>query len=246
MPDSTFAVFSDIHSNLEALQAVVADIAAQGIHRIVCLGDIVGYAANPAKCLKLVRDLGCPVLRGNHDAAVAWDYTLVHMRDEAKRGIEFSRLKLAPAQRAWLASLPLTMTNEHGEFVHASLHEPAQWRYILGQHEALEHLAAQRSQLSFCGHTHVPNMWHLNATGNLKVWPGQGRLPLTPGGKTLINVGSVGQPRDGCAASCYVICDPAADTIEFRRVEYDIAKARRKIMRARLPFFTAERLLLGE
>jgi len=246
MSDSTFAVFSDIHSNLEALQAVLADIAEQGIHRMMCLGDVVGYAANPSKCLNQVRDLGCPVLRGNHDAAAAWNYALVHMRDVAKRGIEFSRLKLSASQRAYLAELPLVFTDGVHEFVHASLYAPSDWRYIQNGVEALMHLTEQRCRLSFCGHTHVPGMWHLSGTGNLKQWRGYGRLPLAPGGKTLINVGSVGQPRDGSPAACYVICDPEADCIEFRRVDYDIAKTRRKIMRAKLPAFVGERLSRGE
>jgi diadenosine tetraphosphatase ApaH/serine/threonine PP2A family protein phosphatase len=243
---STFAVFSDVHSNLEALQAVLADIAAQGIRHMVCLGDIVGYAASPAQCLKRVRELGCPVVMGNHDAAAATDDDLYAMRDVAAAGIHFSRRKLTAAQRAWLAGLPLIITDEHHEFVHASLHAPAAWPYILREWEAMEHFAAQRRRLAFCGHTHMPNMLHHDSTGNLKFLRGRGRLPVAPGGKTLVNVGSVGQPRDGCPAACYVVCDAKADTIEFRRVEYDIAKARRKIMRAKLPAFVAERLSAGQ
>jgi len=246
MSDSTFAVFSDIHANLEALQAVLADIVAQGIRSMICLGDIVGYAANPAPCVRLVRDLGCPVVLGNHDAAAAGNGSLENMCDVAKRGIEFSRLKLPARQRAWLAGLPLAITDGHREFVHASLHASGAWPYILGEREAREHFAAQVCWLSFCGHTHIPNMWHLGNTGNLKLWRGHGRLPLAPGGKTLVNVGSVGQPRDGCPFASYVICDSKAGCIEFRRVDYDIARARRKIMRARLPAFLADRLSNGE
>jgi diadenosine tetraphosphatase ApaH/serine/threonine PP2A family protein phosphatase len=246
MADSPFAVFSDIHSNLEALQAVLADIAAQDIRRMVCLGDTVGYAASPAQCLKRVRELGCPVVMGNHDAAAATDDDLFDMRDVAAEGIHYSRRKLTAAQRAYLAGLPLIITDEHYEFVHASLHAPDAWPYIMREREAMEHFASQRRRLAFCGHTHVPILCHLDSTGNLKLWRGQGRLPVPAGAKTFVNVGSVGQPRDGCPAACYVICDPKADTIEFRRVEYDIAKARRKIMRARLPAFVAERLSAGQ
>jgi len=243
---STFAVFSDVHSNLEALQAVLADIAAQGIRHMVCLGDIVGYAASPAQCLKRVRELGCPVVMGNHDEATATDDDLHNMREVAAEGIHFSRRKLTAAQRAWLAGLPLIITDEHHEFVHASLHAPAGWPYIMNEGAAMQHFAAQRRRLAFCGHTHMPLMCHLNGTGDLRLSRGQGRLPVAPGGKTFVNVGSVGQPRDGCPAACYVVCDPKADTVEFRRVEYDIAKARSKIMRAKLPAFVAERLSIGQ
>src|SRR5437763_1041177 len=103
MPDSMLAVFADVHANLEALQAVLADMDAQAISQRVCLGDIVGYAANPAQCLELVRGLGCPVMKGNHDEAVAADIALDEMRDVAQSGIEFARTKLSPEQRAYLA-----------------------------------------------------------------------------------------------------------------------------------------------
>ena len=245
MDDSPFAVFSDIHANLEAIEAVVADIAAQGIRRMICLGDIVGYAANPSKCVKLVRALGCPVIQGNHDAAAAGDDSLEEMRDVAQRGIEFSRVKLSSAERAYLAGLPLTISDGRHEFVHASLDDPAGWNYVMREYNALAHFHSQKLRLAFCGHTHFPLVWHINSTGNLKVTRGQGRIELQPYGNTLINVGSVGQPRDGCPAACYAVCDPKSDTIEFRRVEYDIAKASRKIMRAKLPAFIAQRLSLG-
>src|SRR2546422_9022150 len=102
MSESVLAVFGDIHSNLEALDAVLADMDALGIQRRVCLGDIVGYAANPAECLKLVRSLGCPVLKGNHDALAATDDALDDMRDVAKTGIEFARQKLTVEEREYL------------------------------------------------------------------------------------------------------------------------------------------------
>ena len=108
-----------------------------------------------------------------------------------------------------------------------------------------EHFKVQTKSLCFCGHTHVPTVWHLSNTGNIKSWRGHGRIELPAGGKTLVNVGSVGQPRDLCSAACYAICDPQARWVEFRRVAYDIAKARRKIVRAQLPRYTAQRLSLG-
>jgi len=245
MPESNSAVFADVHANLEALQAVLADMDAQAVSQRVCLGDIVGYAANPAQCLELVRGLGCPVVKGNHDDAAAGDSDLDEMRDVAQRGIEFARQKLSTAQRAYLADLPLTLSSGNSEFVHASLNDPGEWRYIMREPEARDHFAAQTQPLCFCGHTHVPMVWHLSNTGNIKTWRGHGRIELPAGGKTLVNVGSVGQPRDLQPAACYAICDAQAGWVEFRRVEYDIAKARRKILRAKLPRYAAQRLSLG-
>jgi predicted phosphodiesterase len=245
MPDSILAVFADVHANLEALQAVLADMDAQAISQRVCLGDIVGYAASPVQCLELIRGLGCPVVQGNHDEAVATDMALDEMRDVAQSGIEFAREKLSTEQRAYLARLPLTSSSESCQFVHASLNTPREWHYVMREPEAQEHFKVQTEPLCFCGHTHVPTVWHLSNTGNIKSWRGHGRIELPAGGKTLINVGSVGQPRDLCSAACYAICDPQARWVEFHRIAYDIAKARRKIVRAKLPRYAAQRLSLG-
>lgn len=244
MPD-LLSVFSDVHANLEALQAVRADMDAQAISSCVCLGDIVGYAANPAQCLRLISDLGCPVVQGNHDEAAATDMELDGMRDVAQSGIQFARQKLSAKQREYLGALPLTYSGERCQFVHASLKAPSEWHYIMRESEAQEHFKAQTEPLCFCGHTHVPTVWHLSNTGNIKCWRGEGRIELPAGGKTLVNVGSVGQPRDLCPAACYAIHDPHARWVEFRRITYNIAVARRKIARAKLPRYSGQRLSLG-
>jgi diadenosine tetraphosphatase ApaH/serine/threonine PP2A family protein phosphatase len=112
--------------------------------------------------------------------------------------------------------------------------------------EARDHFAAQTQRLCFIGHTHLPAVWHVGDAGNIKVSRGEGRMELTVGGKMLVNVGSVGQPRDHHPAACYVIYDRQADTVEFRRVKYDIGKASRKILRAKLPHSAAQRLIVGK
>lgn len=245
MSESTLAVFSDIHSNLEALEAVLADMDALGIRRRVCLGDVVGYAANPAKCLKLVRSLGCPVLKGNHDALAANEDAMDDMRDVARVGIEFARRKLTIEEREYLGGLPLVTTDSDCEFVHASLNRPEDWIYLVHQKTLQGHFKAQMHRICFSGHTHVPCIWHLNSDGELSPLGGQGRIELPTSGKILINVGSVGQPRDLCPQACYVAYDPRRNTVEFRRIAYDMLKTKRKILRAKLPAFAAQRLSLG-
>ncbi|MDQ3622157.1 MAG: metallophosphatase family protein [Verrucomicrobiota bacterium] len=246
MSNSILAVFGDIHSNLEALQAVCADMDLQRFEQRVCLGDIVGYAADPRQCLQFVRSLGCAVVQGNHDAATAEDYAMDGMRDVAQRGIEFSRLKLSAEERAYLGTLPFEVSAGRCQFVHASLECPQEWRYIMLEQDAREHFAAQTHPVCFCGHTHVPGVWHSSSTGTLKSWRGEGRIQLPAGGKVLINAGSVGQPRDLCPDACYALFDAEAGWVEFRRVAYDVRKTRRKILRANLPRLTAERLSLGK
>ena len=161
MGDAIIGVFSDIHSNLEALQAVLEDMDAFGLRRRYCLGDIVGYAANPGECLEIVRSLSCPTVKGNHDAAVADDFSFHLMGDAARSGVEFSRRMLDSEQTAYLASLPLALAEKHYQFVHSSLETPHAWTYIISHGEAAVHFRAQTETLYFCGHTHIPMLWHL-------------------------------------------------------------------------------------
>ncbi len=245
MPESQFAVFADIHSNLEAFEAVIADMDAHGIEERICLGDIVGYAASPVECLRRLKQMGCAVVKGNHDEAASEDLDLDGMSETARCGIEYARKKLSQAKRTWLGELPLTFESEGRQFVHSSLKCPREWRYILDEPDARSHFKVQKWALAFCGHTHQPGVWHLSAVGDLIFFPGKDELVWPSGGKTLINVGSVGQPRDSNSAACYVICDTNARRVEFRRVEYDLETTREKILRAKLPSSTAQRLSLG-
>lgn len=245
MANTTLAIFSDIHSNLEAFQAVLADMKSLNVKPFICLGDTVGYAANPAQCLNRVRALGCRVLQGNHDWMAAGDIDLSMISDTARHGIEFARRQLSPEDRQYLASLPLALADDGCEFVHASLEAPADWWYVMSKEDALAHFQYQTLPLCFCGHTHVPFVWHLTKTGTVRGRHGDGRIEIPSTGKVLINVGSVGQPRDFLPDSSYAICNPSERWVEFRRVAYDLDKAQRKIRRAKLPRFAADRLAVG-
>jgi diadenosine tetraphosphatase ApaH/serine/threonine PP2A family protein phosphatase len=241
----TRAVFSDVHANATALAAVLADMDALGVRSRVCLGDIVGYAAEPAECLEMVRALQCPVLQGNHDQGAASDDPLLGIRGAAQAGILFSRQKLTAGQRTFLAGLPLTLEEPTCQFVHASLDEPSEWNYVMSPWEALAHFTQQTQRLCFCGHTHVPMLWHLSPDGSLTSTHGEGRVTLPAEGKLLVNVGSVGQPRDQNSAACYVLYHTHLDQIEFRRVPYSMVATRRKILEADLPAESGNRLLDG-
>jgi len=246
MPESpAMAVFSDVHSNLEALKAVLADMDALRIRHRVCLGDIVGYGADPAGCVEKIRTLNCPVLQGNHDAAAAEEADFEEMNTSALAGIALSRKSLAPEQREWLAQLPLTLVEDGCEFVHGSLDAPEEWWYVLSPEDAAIHFESQTQPICFCGHTHDPMVWQSNGPHQLSIRHGEGRIKLPPTGKILINVGSVGQPRDHNPNACYAIFHPVARWVQFRRVPYDLAKTQLKIGRAGLPPYSAERLAQG-
>jgi len=193
----------------------------------------------------LDRDLRSPVLLGNHDKAASTDLPLVNLRDIAVAGIEFSRAKLSAEERAFLKSLPLTARNHGCQFVHASLIEPSEWDYVTSGLEADVHFGCQDAPICFSGHTHVPMVWQKSAEKMTTVRKGVGKIDLRPGFQYLINVGAVGQPRDLSPNACYVIYNEGKPSVEFRRVQYDIAKTGRKISRAKLPKFLAQRLSLG-
>jgi diadenosine tetraphosphatase ApaH/serine/threonine PP2A family protein phosphatase len=239
------AIFADVHSNLEALEAVLADMESLKIRRHICLGDIVGYGPNPGACLKRIRSLGCPILQGNHDWACTHVADLDRWSEAAQAGIAWSRLKLTRAEKEFLATLPLTLRIGDCEFVHASLESPGDWNYILTEDDAHQHFQVQAARIAFCGHTHLPLAVEKTAETLAAAPCDAGKIRLRADRRYLINVGSVGQPRDRCPHACYAIYRPAEAIVEFRRVPYDVKATRRKILRARLPQFAADRLEQG-
>jgi len=252
--ESRFAILGDIHANLEALEAVLADIKEQGAAQIVCVGDVVGYAANPSECLEIIRDLDCPVVQGNHDSYAATGDSLKEFNLNALNAILWTREHLSDDEKQWLLGLPLelTLNSELGtlnaELVHSSLNEPEQWHYILKPEKAEPALQTQDPDIVFFGHTHVPALYSFNPeTKEFKSkFPlSEGTHELAAGWKHLINSGSVGQPRDRDTRASYAIYDPKAGIIEIRRVEYDIKAAQQKIEAAGLPLRNAERLAKG-
>lgn len=244
--EKPLAVISDIHSNFEALNAVIADIRDLGVGRIICLGDVVGYASGARMCLRAIQELECPCILGNHDEAVALDSTLLtDMNDTAVAGILYARQRLNLDEKTFLTSFPRDLAMDGVQFTHASLARPPSWPYISDADEARPHFAEQSSHISFCGHTHRPMVWTQDEAGRVTGKKGLNVMTLRLTGKVLVNVGAVGQPRDGDSRACYVIYRPDQDTVEFRRLAYDIKRTRRKIRRAGLPQFTAQRLSLG-
>src|SRR5664279_1240631 len=222
MAGETWAVFSDVHSNLEAFQAVLADMRAIPFSRMICLGDVVGYAANPKECVDLVRSLDTEVLQGNHDFGVLDNATMAQMSGPAALGIRYAREQLSPGRCDFLANLPMVSTHGDLQFVHSSLDRPEDWTYLRREPEIREHFKAQTHPVSFCGHTHIPGAVWLSPADEVTLLGSSGRIALPRDGKVLINVGSVGQPRDRCADACFVVYDAAQRNIEFRRVPYDI------------------------
>ena len=239
-----FAILGDIHANIDALNAVLDDARAQGVTDFASVGDVVGYNAAPAECIRVVRDeLRCPVVRGNHDHYVSYvEESLADFHPIAASVVQWTRDQLTPDDIRWLHDLPLSRPVMGFTLVHATLDMPAHWGYVFDNIDAGSSLEYQRTQICFHGHTHVPIIYE--KMGSITHYePCDFRVEL--GQKLFINVGSVGQPRDGDPRASYVIYDMNTKTIRFRRLEYDVAAAQARIREAGLPERLATRLAEG-
>lgn len=239
------AVISDVHGNLPALEAVLADVQARGVSRVWCLGDTLGYGPAPVECLRLVCQVCEIVLAGNHDLAVRGDLPSVEFQGTAGAGIAFAAAQLAADLEAQglLSSLRPSHFLDEVELYHASARDPI-WEYVKDEASAAGHLGVQRLPLSLVGHSHLPLCFTEGpagvATGGLL--EGGAVVPLD-GSKRVVNPGSVGQPRDRDPRASWALLAPGSITI--RRVVYDIAETRRQVTLAGLPDEVGERLELG-
>jgi len=238
-----FAIFGDIHANLEALVAVLDDAHAHDVTHFVCLGDIVGYNANPHECVEIVRGLDCPVVKGNHDEQASAQEIQENFNPLAEEAINWTRANLTDEDKEWLRDLRLVRQVRDFTIVHATLDTPHKWGYVFNQLDAAASFNYQHTNLCFYGHTHAPRAYVND--GAVKGLPLQ-RLRVESNKKYFINVGSVGQPRDGDWHASYCLYSPAEHLIELRRIEYDINTAQDKIVDAGLPQRLADRLAMGK
>ena len=237
-----YAILGDIHSNLEALQNVLADAQAQGVTRYACVGDIVGYNANPVECLSKVRELGAACVRGNHDHYCSHPESLHGFHPLAADVVSWTRKQLTPEQQEYLRNLRYVASVETFTIVHSTLDMPEQWGYVFDRLEAEANFNYQTTTLCFYGHTHMPLAFEKTDSIRFGLYT---KLKVGLGRKYFINVGSVGQPRDGDPRAAYVVYDMINNTVELRRIPYDIEKTQRKILDAGLPGRIAARLAQG-
>ncbi len=237
-----FAILSDIHSNLEAFEAVLADAQARECTQFVCLGDVVGYNANPHECVERVREMDCPIVKGNHDEQASLIESSRDFNELAEHAIEWTRDNLTEEDKEWLRGMRFQRQVRDFTIVHATLDTPAQWGYVFNNLDAAASFTYQHTAVCFFGHTHVP-MAFIRDEGIKRVRIEQLRIDMTK--KYFINTGSVGQPRDGDWRAAYCIYHIDKNVVEQRRVKYDLATAQKKIIKAGLPRLLAERLAIG-
>jgi predicted phosphodiesterase len=237
-----FAIFSDIHANLEALNAVLDDAGEHNCTHFVCLGDVVGYNANPHECVKRVREMDCPIVKGNHDEQASLIESSRDFNELAERAIEWTRDHLTAEDKMWLRDLRLERQVRDFTIVHATLDTPAKWGYVFNNLDAAASFTYQHTTVCFFGHTHMP-MAFIRDDGVKRVTTEL--LRIETGKKYFINAGSVGQPRDADWRAAYCIYDLENSVVEQRRVKYKLAAAQKKIVKAGLPPLLAERLAIG-
>jgi diadenosine tetraphosphatase ApaH/serine/threonine PP2A family protein phosphatase len=239
-----YAILGDIHANLEALLAVIEDARSQGATDFICVGDVVGYNADPVACIRIIRDdLNCPTVRGNHDHYCSHDdEELGDFQPLAANAIAWTRRQLSAEDARWLNDLPLTRSIAGFSLVHSTLDVPERWGYVFDQLDADAHFTYQRTAICFHGHTHVPLVFEKRR--EVLRWQPE-ELRITPGTKYFINTGSVGQPRDSDPRSSYLLYNVESKTVTFRRIAYDVEAAMDRNRRAGLPERLALRLAAG-
>ncbi|SDT92372.1 Predicted phosphodiesterase [Verrucomicrobium sp. GAS474] len=278
-----YALLGDIHSNLEALEAVLADAERSGAGRVLCLGDIVGYNADPSACVERIVEAAATTVRGNHDHEAARAAEPEDFAPLAAEGLRYSRNALDEAQKEWLRKLPLhktiRSTGPLGDFslVHSTFARPDSWAYVFTALDAQVSLSWQKTRIGFFGHTHVPHFFVAEEKGKVETYCyhrvdlrhdarepeasasfeigalsaiTEGSVaeaePASAGGRRyFVNIGSVGQPRDGDPRASYALFDTRTGVLELRRIPYDLALTQRKIILAGLPEELASRLERG-
>jgi diadenosine tetraphosphatase ApaH/serine/threonine PP2A family protein phosphatase len=238
-----FAIFSDVHSNLEALEAVLRDAEEHKCTHFVCLGDVVGYNANPHECVARIRELGCPVVKGNHDEQASLTEPSHNFNELAEQAINWTREHLDDADKEWLRDLRFQRQVRDFTIVHATLDAPEHWVYVVNVLDAAASFTYQHTAVCFFGHTHVPMAFIREEKRVRRERIEQLQIDMTK--KYFINTGGVGQPRDGDWRAAYCIYHVEKNVVEQRRVEYDLKTAQQKIVEAGLPPLLAERLAVG-
>ncbi len=239
------AVISDVHANLPALEAVLADIEAVGpADALWQLGDVVGYGPHPAEVVERLRSAGAVGVLGNHDAAAIGRIGTEWFNDEARLAIEWSGDRLGPPHLAWLRGQPETRTESGVTLAHGSPRDPI-WEYVYSSSIARSNLDAFHTGICLVGHTHVPLVFRERDGQLLAESPVDGETVELASSRTIVNPGSVGQPRDGDPRAAWLLLDTDSATATWRRVPYDVRATQADMRAARLPRRLIDRLELG-
>lgn len=241
-----FAVLGDIHANLSALTTVLGAIDGLEVDVVLSVGDVVGYGAAPSECIALLRERGVVVVKGNHDAAVVDELDIRYFNNYARAAVEWTRGFLSPAELDWLRALPMTVQQPGCQVAHGSLDHPEAFNYVQTAADGNPSLDVMDEPVCFVGHTHLPVvLWRPKKAPKRTEYWFESRFDTSPAERSLVNVGSVGQPRDENPQTAFAYFDQESGVVEIRRLEYDVEREAARIRTAGLPAVLADRLFLG-
>ncbi|MFA6216347.1 MAG: metallophosphoesterase family protein [Candidatus Omnitrophota bacterium] len=240
-----YGIISDIHSNLEAFQAVLQALRLEHIDEYLCAGDIVGYAADPQACIDIVKDCVRITVAGNHDQASVELFSDFHFNPYAQKAISWTKKNISASGQDFLRSLKLTYQNKDLTLVHGSLACPGDFKYISDPGMLESSFDLMEGNICFLGHTHEAGIFIQDSAGK-RAYQKTGSRRIEKGSKYIVNVGSIGQPRDSDARASYGIYDTDTRQVTLKRVDYDVHLARKKIIERGLPCFLGDRLLVGK
>jgi len=240
-----YGIVSDIHGNLEALESVLGELEKRQVDSILCLGDLIGYGPNPNECVELIKERAEVVLAGNHDYAPLDKLDLAYFNPWARNAIEWTKERLNESSVEFLLSLPLKKEIHGVTLVHSTPLIPEEWNYIITIGDAQKNFPEFDDQVCFIGHSHVPIIIVTDSAEDCRVIQ-DNPLQIQDGLRYIINVGSVGQPRDLNPLAAFGVYDAAEQCYELVRVKYDIEKTQKKIRESDLPEYLAERLEVGQ
>jgi predicted phosphodiesterase len=238
-----YAIVSDVHGNLESLMIALSMLEPDD--KVVCLGDMVGYGPNPNECVSLLKQRCVHAVLGNHDLAATENFGVEYFNDAAREAISWTQRVITEETRSWLNTLPYELRLPEFLLVHGA---PVNYfEYVLDKRTAAQAFERTDARLIFIGHTHIAEYWVQNADGSvgLKHMQHGGRLELESGLRYIVDVGSVGQPRDLNPQASFVLYDPEKSTVEWVRYEYPVSEVQYKIRQAHLPGYLADRLKIG-
>ncbi|MEK6727233.1 MAG: metallophosphoesterase family protein [Candidatus Omnitrophota bacterium] len=239
-----YGIFSDIHSNIEALGEVISAYQKESIDKYFCIGDVVGYAANPQECIERVKKLAMVTVAGNHDWGTVNLFSVDYFNEYAKEALFWTRQNVGDADNNFLESLKPVYKAEDFTLVHGTLDSPAEFNYMTDGYFAEETFKVLETNLLFVGHTHQPGLFMKDKEGNIH-YRQDSPWDINLKNKYIVDVGSVGQPRDGNPKAAYCIYDTDKKEVRIERVDYGILAAGKKIIDAGLPKFLGERLMIG-
>jgi predicted phosphodiesterase len=239
-----YGIFSDIHSNLEALEAVIKAYQKEKIDQYLCLGDVVGYGANPNECVELTANMAAMTVAGNHDWAALGLFPAELFNEEAEAAVLWTGKELSGASKSFLRGLKLVGETDNFILTHGSLNAPHDFNYLQNIRDCQPTFQLMKQNICFVGHTHVPVVFIRDEQDKIH-YEDTLKIRVEPGNKYIVNVGSVGQPRDSIPAAAFCIWDSEKNEVEIKRAVYDVFTARQKIIDKGLPEFLGNRLLSG-